>query len=340
MIASIFLFCVGLVLLVVGSDRFVDGASDIARRFHIPDLVIGATIVSIGTTLPEVTVSATSALTGHSELAYGNAIGSIICNTALIAAITVTVKPGPVSKAGLKIPASFFFGTAILFAVNVYSFSFISRPLGLFLVCCFAAYSFLTAKNISRSSKQGIAAESLASTDMQFNGDMDEYGINEPGLMPLQKSLFFLVAGAVLVAFGARLLVSNGIVMARAFGVPESVIGLTFVALGTSLPELATAITSLIKGHGSMSLGNVIGANLFNLVLVIGISASLAPFAVPESMLLFGHNASLLLDIPLMFIVMLLLIVPAILKGRLFRWQGVMLLILYFSFCAIEFMLG
>ena len=134
-------------------------------------------------------------------------------------------------------------------------------------------------------------------------------------------------------------MVDNGILIAAALGVPESVIALTVVALGTSLPELATAITSLVKGHSALSLGNVIGANLFNLVLVSGVSVTLAPFGIPENAVIAGHNASLVLDLPVMFLVMVLLVAPPLLKGKLYRWQGVALLALYAGYCAIQFTL-
>ena len=129
----------------------------------------------------------------------------------------------------------------------------------------------------------------------------------------------------------------NGTLIAQALGVPESVIALTFVALGTSLPELVTAITSLAKGHGALSLGNVIGANVFNLVLVSGVSVTLAPFSIPQNSMLFGHNASLVLEFPVMFAVMLLLTAPALIKGRLSRPQGIALLCIYAAFCVVQF---
>ena len=131
----------------------------------------------------------------------------------------------------------------------------------------------------------------------------------------------------------------NGTKIAAALGVPESVIALTFVALGTSLPELVTAITSLVKGHGSLSLGNVIGANLFNLVLVSGLSMTLAPFGIPEGSRIAGMNASLVLDIPVMFFVMLLLTLPALFKGKLYRAQGIVLLLVYAAFCVTQFVM-
>ena len=151
------------------------------------------------------------------------------------------------------------------------------------------------------------------------------------------KDILLLVIGAALVAVGADLLVDNGTLIAQALGVPESVIALTFVALGTSLPELVTAITSLVKGHGSLSLGNVIGANIFNLVLVSGASMTLAPFRIPQSSTLFGVNSSLVLDVPLMLFVMAFLTLPALKTKKLSRYQGIVLLILYAAFCGIQF---
>ena len=147
------------------------------------------------------------------------------------------------------------------------------------------------------------------------------------------------VAGTVLIAVGANLLVDNGTLIAQALGVPESVIALTFVALGTSLPELVTAITSLVKGHSDLSLGNIVGANVFNLVLVSGMSITLAPFTIPQSATLFGINSSLVLDLPVMLAVMLILTVPTLVKGKLNRTQGILLLAIYAAFCAVQFAL-
>ena len=165
---------------------------------------------------------------------------------------------------------------------------------------------------------------------------MDEL---ESTFNPLLKDLLLLVVGAALIAIGANLLVDNGTILARVMGVPESVIALTFIALGTSLPELVTAVTSLAKGHGALSLGNIIGANMFNLVLVSGLSITLNPFDLPTEKLLAGHNASLVVDVPLTFIVMLLLTLPGLVKGRLYRWQGILLLAIYAAFCTFQFLL-
>ena len=319
MLIPVLLFIVGLLFLIKGGDWFVDGASALARRFHLPELLIGATVVSIGTTLPEVMVSTMSALSGHGEIAYGNAIGSVICNAALIAALTIAVRPGKVDPKTLKMPVLFFFAAAAIYCVAAYGFGKFTRPMGFIMLAMFVAY--------------------MAANIHQMKNAPTEEHEEEEETMPLPRMLMLLVLGAVLIAMGANLLVDNGTLIAQALGVPESVIALTFVALGTSLPELVTAITSLIKGHSDLSLGNVVGANVFNLVLVSGVSVALAPFTVPQSATIFGMNSSLVLEIPVMIAVMVLLTAPALVRGKLSRVQGVALLVIYAVFCGIQFTL-
>ena len=319
MLIPVLLFIVGLLFLIKGGDWFVDGASALARRFHLPELLIGATVVSIGTTLPEVMVSTMSALSGHGEIAYGNAIGSVICNAALIAALTIAVRPGKVDPKTLKMPVLFFFAAAAIYCVAAYGFGKFTRPMGFIMLAMFVAY--------------------MAANIHQMKNAPAEEHEEEEETVPLPRMLMLLVLGAVLIAMGANLLVDNGTLIAQALGVPESVIALTFVALGTSLPELVTAITSLIKGHSDLSLGNVVGANVFNLVLVSGVSVALAPFTVPQSATIFGMNSSLVLEIPVMITVMVLLTAPALVKGKLSRVQGVALLVIYAVFCGIQFTL-
>ena len=319
MLIPVLLFIVGLLFLIKGGDWFVDGASALARRFHLPELLIGATVVSIGTTLPEVMVSTMSALSGHGEIAYGNAIGSVICNAALIAAITIAVRPGKVDPKTLKMPVLFFFAAAAIYCVAAYGFGKFTRPMGFIMLAMFVAY--------------------MAANIHQMKNAPAEEHEEEEETMPLPRMLMLLVLGAVLIAMGANLLVDNGTLISQALCLPESVIALTFVALGTSLPELVTAITSLIKGHSDLSLGNVVGANVFNLVLVSGVSVALAPFTVPQSATIFGMNSSLVLEIPVMITVMVLLTAPALVKGKLSRVQGVALLVIYAVFCGIQFTL-
>jgi len=325
MLISVFLFAVGLVLLIKGGDWFVDGATGIAKRFNLPDIVVGATVVSIGTTLPEVMVSTTGALAGSGAMAYGNAIGSIICNTALIAAISIAVNPGPVNVKSMKTPVVFFFCSAALYCLAAYGLGTFPRWMGFVMLAIFVVYTILTVRNGLRNPDAGA--------------DEEEEENAKP--KKLWQELLLLVVGAAVIAVGADLLVEHGQVIAIGLGVPETVVALLFVALGTSLPELVTTITSLKKGRASLGVGNVIGANVFNLVLVSGVAVSLAPFDVPveNTLLDTGLNLSLVFDIPVMLAVMTLMTVPALLSKKLGRWQGFALLGIYVAFCICQFIL-
>ena len=312
LIITILLFLLGLALIVKGGDWFVDAATWMAEASGLPQFLIGATVVSMATTLPEIIVSTMAAAEGSTDMAIGNAIGSVICNAALIAAITVAVRPGKVDPKTLRVPVAFFFAAAAIYCVAAYGMGRFTRPMGLLMLGMFVAY--------------------LAANVWQMkNAPAEPEHEEEP--MGIGKIVLLLVVGAALIALGANLLVDNGTIIAQAMGVPESVIALTFVALGTSLPELVTAITSLMKGHSDLSLGNVVGANVFNLVLVSGMSVTLAPFEIPQSATLFGINSSLVLELPVMLLVMALLTIPALVRGKLSRVQGVALLCIYAAFC-------
>ena len=325
MLVSVVLFAVGLVLLIKGGDWFVDGATGIAKRFNLPDIVVGATVVSIGTTLPEVMVSTTGALAGSGAMAYGNAIGSIICNTSLIAAISIAVNPGPVNVKSMKTPAVFFFAAAAMYCLAAYGLGTFPRWLGFIMLAVFAVYMIMTVRN------------GLKNPDAASEEEEEESGKPKK----LWQELLLLVIGAAVIAVGADLLVDHGQIIALELGVPETVVALLFVALGTSLPELVTTITSLKKGRASLGVGNVIGANVFNLVLVSGVAVSLAPFDVPveNTFLDTGLNLSLVFDIPVMLLVMSLMIFPAFAKKKLGRWQGIVLLGIYAAFCVLQFVL-
>ena len=316
MLVSVLLFLLGFVLLIKGGDWFVDAAASIAHRFHMPELLIGATVVSIGTTLPEVMVSAQGALAGSGSIAFGNAIGSVICNTALIAAITIVAKPAAVDRKTLILPSAAFFIAAAFYCFNAYAFHSFSRLSGIVLLAMFVLYMIVTVMQMKRhpeSAQQEEGAEGQIETT-------------------LSHDIVMLIVGAAVIAVGARLLVDNAQIIAAALGVPESVIALTLVALGTSLPELVTAITSLMKGCGALSLGNIIGANLFNLVLVSGTAVTISPFDLSTA-----SATSLTVDIPLMLGVMAVMTVPALVRGKLSRWQGVLLLLSYAAYCVFLF---
>ncbi len=321
MLVPVLLFLLGFVLLIKGGDWFVDGAVGIAHRFHLSELLIGATVVSIGTTLPEVMVSSQAAALGNSGISYGNAIGSVICNTSLIAALTVAIRPTSVNKKSLRLPVAAFFLAALLYAGIAYTAGNFARWNGLLFLCLFAAYMILTIRQMKTQPEGAETAEEDESAKER----------------PLWQELAMLVVGAAAIAWGANLLVENGTLIAAALGVPDSVIGLTMVALGTSLPELVTAVTALVKKRSALSLGNIIGANLFNIVLVSGMAITIRPFAIPAEKTLAGMNASLLVDLPLMFVVMALLCLPTLREGKLKRWQGIVLLCLYAAFTVFQF---
>ena len=377
MLISVALFAVGLVLLIKGGDWFVDGATGIAKRFNLPDIVVGATVVSIGTTLPEVMVSTTGALAGSGAMAYGNAIGSIICNTALIAAISITCNPGPVNVKSMKTPVIFFFCSAALYCVASYFLGEFPRWMGFVMLSIFVVYTILTVRNGLKNPDAaaeeeeeaeaadlaglwkeiallGICAVVIALLSSLVTGllmaaafavyiflkTMDAKKSEGQG-KKLWEELLLLAVGAAVIAVGADFLVEHGQIIAIGLGVPETVVALLFVALGTSLPELVTTITSLKKGRASLGVGNVIGANVFNLVLVSGVAVSLAPFEVPcENFLLdTGLNMSLVFEIPVMVGVMVLMTVPALVFKKLGRWQGIALLGIYAAFVVCQFVL-
>ena len=324
MLVPVLLFILGLILLIKGGDWFVDGSVDLAHRLKVPELIIGATVVSIGTTLPEVLVSATGAIEGHGGIAYGNAIGSVICNTALISALTFAIRPCKVDGASFRVPVIFFFAAAAIYAGTAYISGEFTRWIGIVLLVIFAAYIGYTIWN---GKKKGL-----------IGGDAEAEDAEEKE-RPLWMSLLMLAGGAACIAVGAKLLVDNGTKIAAALGVPESVIALTFVALGTSLPELVTAITALAKGHSALSLGNIAGANLFNLVLVSGIATAIRPFSIYElgSKMISNIPISLIVDIPVMLFVMAFMTLPALKKGKLTRIQGIILLCVYAAFCVFQF---
>jgi len=373
-ILSVILFAVGLVLLIKGGDWFVDGATGIAKRFNLPDIVVGATVVSIGTTLPEVMVSTTGALAGSGAMAYGNAIGSIICNTALIAAISITCNPGPVNVKSMKTPVIFFFCSAALYCLASYILGEFPRWMGFVMLGIFVVYTVLTVRNGLQNpdaaeeeeeeeagDASGLVKElvllavcaaviaflsSLVTGILMFvafgaYAFLKNRAAKATGGKQLWEELLLLVIGAAVIAVGADFLVEHGQVIALGLGVPETVVALLFVALGTSLPELVTTITSLRKGRASLGVGNVIGANVFNLVLVSGVAVSLAPFEVPcENFLLnTGLNMSLVFEIPVMLGVMCLMTIPALINKKLARWQGIALLGIYAAFVVCQFVL-
>ena len=306
---TILLFGLGLILICLGGDKLVDAAVAIARKLGIPQIVVGATIVSLGTTLPEILVSTTAAFQGSAAIAAGNAFGSVICNTALIAGLTQTIRPmDKVETRSVGWRAAFFVATiAIADIVGLLTGEF-NRVFGAILLLTFAVYAWLNIRWASGEGEEGESGEEDGS---------------------LLKQFAILGVCAAMLYFGANLLVDNGIILAQLMGVPERVIAVTFIALGTSLPELVTSVVSIIKGYGNVGLGNIIGANLFNLLLVMGIPAAVAGIPLERS--------TLMVDVPVGFLVMAVLIVPILLRKKASRLQGILLLAIYGAYCWFSF---
>lgn len=286
----------------------------IAKRMGISEIIIGATIVSLGTTLPEILVSTTAGLEGSADIATGNAFGSIICNTAFIAGLTQLIRPTTAIDArSLRWRVLFFYAAGAVCLAFGLGMQHFGLAAGLILLAMFALYAWLTISIKGDSPEEDKPAEN------------DDSGKQKP----IWQNILILIVTAAMLYVGAKLLVDKGIILAELAGIPERVIGVTFIALGTSLPELVTAITSLIKGHASVSIGNIVGANLLNLLLVIGIPSALCG-VTPSAI-------SITRDLPIALGVMAVLAIPMILRKRGSRLQGALLVAGYAAYCIWQF---
>lgn len=318
------LLIVGIILIVKCGDWFVDGASWLARITGLPTFIVGATVVSFGTTLPEIIVSAIAAYEGKMlnlsgnyadalekvGMSIGNGIGSVICNTALIMAISIIFMPMAVKRKSFA-PKSIILCISV---ITLWAVTFFTQSLQLWgAIILFAIFAIFLAENIysSRSEK---------------DDDPDEPKKDKKSII---KNIFFIVGGAAGIAIGSDLLVDSGSSIAASLGVSQSVIGLTIVAVGTSLPELVTTVTSIIKRQPSLSVGNVIGANIIDIVLIL-----------PICSLVFGNRLPVLkqniyLDFPVCILVCLIAVVPTIFTKNFRRWQGIAMLIIYITYLFI-----
>lgn len=322
------LFAVGIVLIVKGGDWFVDGAVWAAEITRIPKFIIGATIISVATTLPEIFVSTIAAMEGHGILvsqvgdyiaasqdkvgmAIGNGIGSVICNTAMILAISIIFMPIAVDKRS-------FAPKGILLIAAVCALFLLSRS-GSFSIAGAAVLLFIFLLYITeniRSAKRDAGAEE---TEEAPASDRKSIVLN----------ILRIVGGAACIVVGSQLLVSNGSLIAASWGVSEAIIGVTIVAIGTSLPELVTAVTSLIKKQSSMSVGNVIGANVIDTTLILAVCSFVYGGKLPVSV------QNIYLDFPVAIVVTLIAIIPTIVCRRFQRWQGVLMLAVYIAYLVV-----
>lgn len=276
MLLNIILIIIGFVLLIKGADFLVDGASEIAKKFHIPEIVIGLTIVAIGTSMPELVVSVTSALEGHSDLAIGNVVGSNIANMFFILGVCAIIKPLIFKKETrlFEIPFTVF-TTILLFFLCINGtgeeVSMITRTEGLILlVFCvlFIIYNLIMAKKGEEFDKEDSIIE--ITTD-------------EKQVAPVWESIFGIIIGIIALKLGGDLVVDNSVEIAQILGISEKLISLTIVAFSTSLPELITSIAATRKGETDMAIGNIIGSQIFNILLIIGLSAVLSPITYSKS---------------------------------------------------------
>lgn len=325
---------IGILLLIIvasvaflskGADWMIDGVVDLARRTGLPKIVIGATVVSLGTTLPEAFVSVMAAFLGNPGLALGNGVGSIIADTGLIFGLTCVLVAVPVNRFILNRTGWVQVGSAtLLVAIAVVALMTsgdstdptLNRWVGVFFLILLVGYMYIT----YRWAKQSDSA-----------GHEEELSTEDP--MPLPKSWLLVVGGLTLVVAGARVLVPSASEIAVRAGVPEDVIAATLVAFGTSLPELMTAIAAIRKGHPEITVGNIVGADVLNVLFVIGAAAVAAPLAIPDNFYFFHFPAMLIILFSFRIFI-------SMNKTNFRRWQGAWLLGVYGVYVALQYILN
>ncbi|MBR6531878.1 MAG: calcium/sodium antiporter [Clostridia bacterium] len=320
------LFAVGIVFIVKGGDWFVDGAAWVAEVTGIPKFVVGATIVSVATTLPEIFVSSTAAAEGHAilmssvgdfvfqahekiGLAIGNGIGSVICNTAMIMALSLVFMPVEINHRKFT-PKALHLGLALAALMILTRTGSLSTRASIVLLVVFVSYII---ENVKSAKSDSLDDEEPPVVDKKT----------------IIRNVLSIAVGAVGIVVGSRLLVDYGSDIARSWGVSESIIGLTMVAIGTSLPELVTAVSAIIKKQPSMSVGNVIGANIIDTVLILPVCSLIYGGQLPVSL------QNLYLDFPVAVLVSAVALIPAIIGKKFYRWQGIVLLAVYATYLVI-----
>ncbi len=314
----LFLLIGGLILMVKSADYFVDSAVKIAELSRIPKLIIGATLVSLATSLPELFVSTSAVLAGHNDMAIGNALGSVIFNTAVILSLAAIFMSGKVDRKNVvekSVVLIIAMTTLILFSLDLKITLFEASVQFLIVV----VYTYL---NIVAVKKQKEVRE--------------EYDIPNKGKQYL-INFIILVISAVGIRYGAKFLVDGASIIATKLNITDTIVGLTILAIGTSLPELITTITAILKKQQSLSVGNILGANILNVTMIMGASGIMANtirkgglVIVPSQLIPFKSvPQTLYLDLPIAFIVIVIFVIPMMIKGQLQKWQGYLGLILY-----------
>ena len=307
------IFLAGIILIVKGGDWFVDAASWIAEVSGIPKLIVGATIVSLATTLPELLVSVMAASQGKAAMAVGNAVGSVTANLGLILAISIVCMPVRIYRGDYLAKSLLMLAAAGLLAWSG-GRGGVGLALSLPLVGIFAAFTYDNLRGARRA--------------MRCGGDLGPVRA-----APRKRALLFqclkFSLGAASVMLGADLLVDSGSALARLAGVSERIIGVTIVAVGTSLPELVTTVTAIVKKQSALSVGNILGANILDLTLILPLSALVSGQTLPVP------AASARIDIPACLLVSLIAVVPAMVTARFRRWQGAALLAVYAGYMLV-----
>lgn len=303
-------FLLGLALIVKGGDWFLDGAVWLAEVSGVPRFIVGATVVSLATTLPELTVSITGVLEGEMDLAVGNAVGSVTANLGLILGISLVCIPGPVDRRQFPVKAVLMLTGAALLTILCRSGGLELGP-SLLLLAVFAAYLISNLRDAARGRAASGGAERRTAPDRAA------------------ARLAMFAAGLAGVIVGSQLLVDHGSRLALRLGVPASVIGVTLVAVGTSLPELVTTLTAIAKREASMSVGNIVGANVIDLTLILPVCA-----AISDGSLAMARQTNAL-DLPACLLAGAVSMLPPLAFGRFYRWQGVVLLGGYAAYVAL-----
>ena len=294
------LLTVGFVMLVKGSDWFVDGAAGIAARFHIPQIIIGLTIVAMGTSAPEAAVSITAAMGGSADITVGNIVGSNILNVLVILGLASAIVPIAVGKSTQKIDAPFMIAISAIFLALGWDGT-ITRLDGIILLVLFAAYIGYMIREALRANEEGEEVKD----------------------MKVWQLLLATVGGLALVVWGADVAVDAATELATIFGMSERFIGLTVVALGTSLPELFTSVTAARKGNADIAIGNIVGSNIFNILFVVGLSSMI--INVP-----FASNCRI--DMAVALAASLFLWAASLKQKKLVRWHGFVMLAGYVGY--------
>lgn len=308
----VLLFLLGIVLIVKGGDIFVDAAAWIAEISGIPKLIIGATVVSFATTLPEMLVSVIAATQGKVDMAVGNAVGSVTANIGLIMAISILFMPGVIKRRDYLPKSVLMLCAALLVVIGGY-FGEINLKFAALLLIVLVIFFY---ENVSSAA---------AASKAEKKGEKKE----KPSGKEIVINILKFVFGAVGIVIGAQLLVDNGSELARLVGVSERIIGVTVVAVGTSLPELVTTITAIAKKQSSLSVGNILGANILDLTLIMPISALVSGKALPLA------STAAKLDLPACLLVGVIAVLPAMISSKFKRWQGVALLLVYLAYVAL-----